>query len=110
MPPPLPSPAPSSPLHSRPPPLAPQIGSAYRNEIAPRGGLLRVREFTMAEIEFFVNPSYKNHAKFDTVRAPAGRSTFCPLSPSFTRPASLPSVCASPLACLCCVCHFLFCT
>lgn len=44
-----------------------QIGSAYRNEIAPRGGLLRVREFTMAEIEFFVNPSYKDHAKFDTV-------------------------------------------
>jgi hypothetical protein len=27
-----------------------QIGTAYRNEIAPRGGLLRVREFTMAEI------------------------------------------------------------
>jgi glycyl-tRNA synthetase len=44
-----------------------QIGSAYRNEIAPRGGLLRVREFTMAEIEFFVHPEKKNHIKFKTV-------------------------------------------
>jgi len=30
------------------------IGLAHRNEIAPRAGLLRVREFTMAEIEHFV--------------------------------------------------------
>ncbi len=41
-----------------------QIGSAYRNEIAPRGGLIRVREFTMAEIEHFVNPDHKDHPKF----------------------------------------------
>ncbi len=27
------------------------IGKSYRNEISPRGGLLRVREFLMAEIE-----------------------------------------------------------
>lgn len=45
-----------------------QIGSAYRNEIAPRGGLIRVREFTMAEIEYFVNPNAKDHVKFDTVK------------------------------------------
>lgn len=45
-----------------------QIGSAYRNEIAPRGGLIRVREFTMAEIEYFVNPRAKDHPKFDTVK------------------------------------------
>lgn len=38
---------------------ATQIGKAYRNEIAPRNGLLRVREFTMAEIEHFVNPNDK---------------------------------------------------
>ena len=44
-----------------------QIGTAYRNEIAPRGGLLRVREFTMAEIEHFVHPDHKAHAKFSTV-------------------------------------------
>ncbi len=43
---------------------AAQIGLAFRNEIAPRAGLLRVREFTMAEIEHFVNPSDKKHSKF----------------------------------------------
>lgn len=42
------------------PPLGPpQIGSSYRNEISPRAGLLRVREFTQAEIEHFVNPADK---------------------------------------------------
>ncbi|KAI0989807.1 hypothetical protein GJ496_009323 [Pomphorhynchus laevis] len=40
---------------------AAQIGYAFRNEIAPRSGLLRVREFCMAEIEHFVDPQYKNH-------------------------------------------------
>ena len=44
-----------------------QIGKAFRNEIAPRGGLLRVREFTMAEIEHFVHPEQKAHAKFAAV-------------------------------------------
>lgn len=34
-----------------------QIGRAFRNEISPRSGLLRVREFDMAEIEYFVDPS-----------------------------------------------------
>jgi glycyl-tRNA synthetase len=33
------------------------IGQAFRNEIAPRSGLLRVREFTLAEIEHFMNPA-----------------------------------------------------
>ncbi|KAG6617765.1 glycine-tRNA ligase [Phytophthora cinnamomi] len=45
-----------------------QIGSAFRNEISPRAGLLRVREFQQAEIEFFVNPKDKSHAKFTTVK------------------------------------------
>lgn len=31
-----------------------QIGTAFRNEIAPRNGLLRVREFDQAEIEYFI--------------------------------------------------------
>jgi glycyl-tRNA synthetase (class II) len=35
---------------------AAQIGQSYRNEISPRAGLLRVREFTQAEIEHFCNP------------------------------------------------------
>uniref|UniRef100_A0A915DJI2 glycine--tRNA ligase n=1 Tax=Ditylenchus dipsaci TaxID=166011 RepID=A0A915DJI2_9BILA len=46
---------------------AAQIGVAFRNEISPRQGLLRVREFTMCEIEHFVNPVDKKHAKFSKV-------------------------------------------
>ena len=41
-----------------------QIGQSFRNEIAPRAGLLRVREFTQAEIEHFVHPDHKNHPRF----------------------------------------------
>ena len=33
-----------------------QIGKSFRNEIAPRQGLLRLREFYQAEIEVFCNP------------------------------------------------------
>jgi len=33
-----------------------QIGTGYRNEISPRNALLRAREFTMAELELFVDP------------------------------------------------------
>jgi len=33
-----------------------QIGTAYRNEISPRKSLIRVREFTQAELEHFVDP------------------------------------------------------
>ncbi|KAI9292319.1 glycyl-tRNA synthetase [Neoconidiobolus thromboides FSU 785] len=44
------------------------IGRAFRNEISPRSGLLRVREFTMAEIEHFVDPEDKNHDRFDEVK------------------------------------------
>ena len=36
-------------------------------EIAPRSGLLRVREFCMGEIEHFVNPKDKSHPSFSTV-------------------------------------------
>ncbi|KAF2805544.1 glycyl-tRNA synthetase [Mytilinidion resinicola] len=45
------------------------IGKAFRNEIAPRSGLLRVREFLLAEIEHFVDPDGgKKHEKFEEVR------------------------------------------
>ena len=44
------------------------IGLGFRNEIAPRSGLLRVREFTMAEIEYFVDPLHKEHKKFSTIK------------------------------------------
>ncbi len=33
-----------------------QIGRAYRNEISPRRALVRVREFTQAELEHFIDP------------------------------------------------------
>jgi glycyl-tRNA synthetase len=33
-----------------------QIGRAYRNEINPRRSLIRTREFTLAEIEHFIDP------------------------------------------------------
>lgn len=45
------------------------IGYSFRNELSPRSGLLRVREFLMAEVEHFVDPqSGKRHPKFHTVR------------------------------------------
>ena len=44
------------------------IGKSYRNEISPRAGLLRVREFLMAEIEHFVDPKGgKQHPRFSEV-------------------------------------------
>ncbi|KAK9438240.1 glycyl-tRNA synthetase [Metarhizium brunneum] len=44
------------------------IGKSYRNEISPRSGLLRVREFLMAEIEHFVDPeSNKSHERFSEI-------------------------------------------
>lgn len=44
------------------------IGKAYRNEISPRSGLLRVREFLLAEVEHYVDPdSEKSHERFHDV-------------------------------------------
>ncbi|KAJ9130811.1 Glycyl-tRNA synthetase-like protein [Coniochaeta hoffmannii] len=44
------------------------IGKSYRNEISPRAGLLRVREFLMAEIEHYVDPEGgKKHHRFHEV-------------------------------------------
>ena len=45
------------------------IGKSFRNEISPRAGLLRVREFLMAEIEHFVDPEGgKKHPRFSEVK------------------------------------------
>lgn len=41
-----------------------QIGKAYRNEISPRQGMIRLREFTQAEAEIFVHPDEKVHPNF----------------------------------------------
>lgn len=40
---------------------ATQIGKSYRNEISPRQGVIRLREFTQAEAEIFVDPVDKRH-------------------------------------------------
>ncbi len=45
-----------------------QIGRAYRNEISPRQGLLRLREFSQAEVEVFVDPREKEvHERFSEI-------------------------------------------
>lgn len=46
-----------------------QVGKSFRNEIAPRQSLLRLREFYQAEIEVFCNPRRLNELdKFDEVK------------------------------------------
>lgn len=46
-----------------------QIGKAYRNEISPRQGVIRLREFTQAEAEFFIDSRKKeNFEKFESVK------------------------------------------
>ncbi|MBI4362573.1 MAG: glycine--tRNA ligase [Euryarchaeota archaeon] len=45
-----------------------QLGTSFRNEISPRQGLLRLREFHMAEAEVFVHPDEKEeHPRFAEV-------------------------------------------
>jgi glycyl-tRNA synthetase len=46
-----------------------QVGKSFRNEIAPRQSLLRLREFYQAEIEVFCNPNRLNDLpKFEQVK------------------------------------------
>ncbi|KAG0667999.1 Glycine--tRNA ligase 1, mitochondrial [Maudiozyma exigua] len=54
--------------NSKTPFASASIGKSFRNEISPRAGLLRVREFLMAEIEHFVDPLDKSHPKFADVK------------------------------------------
>ena len=44
-----------------------QVGRSFRNEISPRQGLLRLREFSMMEAELFVHPDSKTWPKFPLV-------------------------------------------
>ncbi|MHB1262718.1 MAG: glycine--tRNA ligase, partial [Thermoplasmatota archaeon] len=41
-----------------------QLGGSNRNEISPRQGMLRLREFSMMEAEVFYDPEAKTHPKF----------------------------------------------
>ncbi len=45
-----------------------QIGKGYRNEVSPRQGPIRMREFSMMEAEVFFDPENKNHEQFDAVK------------------------------------------
>jgi glycyl-tRNA synthetase len=45
-----------------------QIGRGYRNEVSPRQGIIRLREFSMAEAEVFFDPNDKTHPNFDSVK------------------------------------------
>ena len=42
-----------------------QIGKGYRNEISPRQGMIRLREFNMAELEYFIDPEIEYHHNLD---------------------------------------------
>ncbi len=44
-----------------------QLGLGYRNEIAPRNALFRMREFHMAEVEVFLDPERKTWPRFKEV-------------------------------------------
>ena len=45
-----------------------QVGRGYRNEVSPRQGIIRLREFSMAEAEIFCDPENKTHSNFDEVK------------------------------------------
>lgn len=45
-----------------------QVGRSFRNEISPRQGSLRRREFTQMELEYFFNPKDQAHPKFGKIR------------------------------------------
>jgi glycyl-tRNA synthetase len=46
-----------------------QVGRGYRNEISPRQGVIRMREFNMMECELFVDPEDKSWPRFNDVKA-----------------------------------------
>jgi len=45
-----------------------QIGRAFRNEISPRQGLIRLREFNQMEAELFIHPETKTWPRFPKIR------------------------------------------
>lgn len=47
-----------------------QVGKSFRNEIAPRQALIRLRELMQAEVEVFFNPDSKfDDTKFENIRS-----------------------------------------
>jgi glycyl-tRNA synthetase len=54
------------------------LGGSNRNEISPRQGMLRLREFSMMEAEVFYDPEAKTHPRFADVKD--RKATFVPNS------------------------------
>lgn len=54
-----------------------QLGRAFRNEISPRQGLVRLREFHQMEAEIFFHPERKTWPRYDGVK-----SHVLPLAPN----------------------------
>lgn len=46
-----------------------QVGRSFRNEIAPRQGLLRLRELIQAEVEIFFNPKKADDARYEEAKS-----------------------------------------
>jgi len=61
-----------------------QVGRAFRNEISPRQGLIRLRELNMMEAELFVHPEDKSWPRFGRVKDQA-----VPLVPNNGPPSSM---------------------
>ena len=45
-----------------------QIGRSFRNEVSPRQGLIRLREFSMMEAELFLHPDRKTWPRYKDVK------------------------------------------
>ena len=45
-----------------------QVGKSFRNEISPRQGLVRMREFTQMELEYFYDPTSPTHNEYASVK------------------------------------------
>ncbi|KAA0014829.1 glycine--tRNA ligase [Thermoplasmatales archaeon ex4484_30] len=45
-----------------------QIGKGFRNEVSPRQGIIRLREFSMAEAEIFFSEEKKKHHRFMEIK------------------------------------------
>jgi glycyl-tRNA synthetase len=64
-----------------------QVGKSFRNEIAPRQALIRLRELNQAEVEVFFNPKKADDPRYDrdlgtvlSFRLPDGSDRSVPLS------------------------------
>ena len=60
-----------------------QTGKGYRNEISPRQGMIRLREFNMAELEYFIDPEVESSHDFS--KWVSSRFNFVP-DPEFGEP------------------------